>query len=218
MTDLGEKCRRGPENHANNTNMRDGGMQSDFACDLSFFRIRVSVGPAGSSIGEGPRRAGPKYGRGRMTRGCHFAGHTGLSYSPSLRPVFIQSFMNRCSSTWNTPCAVIRNSGITGKARKESVPNGASRGHPIACAAWLTSSNWRQTVSASWSESRPATGRGSMAPDGAARRGDESTSVLGQRPDAGEHVPGVRAGNDQVVGIVRDGRPEGAVTASTRIR
>ena len=46
MTDLGEKCRRGPENHANNTNMRDGGMQSDFACDLSFFRIRVSVGPA----------------------------------------------------------------------------------------------------------------------------------------------------------------------------
>ena len=163
MTDLGEKCRRGPENHANNTNMRDGGMQSDFACDLSFFRIRVSVGPAGSSIGEGPRRAGPKYGRGRMTRGCHFAGHTGLSYSPSLRPVFIQSFMNRCSSTWNTPLAVIRNSGITGKARKESVPNGASRGHPIACAAWLTSSNWRHTVSASWSESRPATGRGSMA-------------------------------------------------------
>ena len=46
---------------------------------------------------------------------------------------FSHSLINFCSKTSKTPWVVIFNSGMTGKARNDSVPKGAASGHPSAC-------------------------------------------------------------------------------------
>ena len=95
----------------------------------------------------------------------------------------VQVVRNCWSRTSKRPRAVIRSSGMTGRARNESVPNGAASGQPSDRAARWTSSSWSQTVSASAVESRPATGRGRRAPDLAADRGHEAPAAT--RPGPG---------------------------------
>ena len=106
---------------------------------------------------------------------------------------------------------MIRNSGMTGRARNESVPNGASSGQPSACAARLTVFELAADLIGVVEREQTGDGKRQDRLHLAARGGDETAAVLGQGTRTHQHIAGIGPRDDQVVRIVRDRRAQGAV-------
>jgi len=70
---------------------------------------------------------------------------------------------NLNSTTSTRPKSVSLSSGITGRARKERIANGAGGKFPRLAAAFSTFSCWDTTTSSGSRESRPAMGKGKEA-------------------------------------------------------
>ncbi len=118
---------------------------------------------------------------------------------------FSHSLINFCSKTSKTPWVVIFNSGMTGKARNDSVPKGAASGHPSACAARLTSSSSRADLIGLIERQQAGDRQRQDRLHVTRRGGDETAAVFREGSSTDEHVARIGTSNDQVVRIVRDG-------------
>ena len=100
--------------------------------------------------------------------------------------------------------------GITERARNASDWNGDATFEPSACTAATVASLASITSASGRSESRPATGSGSSAVTCGAVDDHEAAAELDQALDRERHLGVAHPDDDDVVGVVRERRGEGA--------